>query len=180
VLHERHKRVGAVFNAASRGNRRSSWSAAAFFQRPYCPRLARHDSLHHPASTNRVPNEVKPRTAIVHLITSERVGRIHLELGADQAAPGQWRGGCERPSRGLPAGEKPRGCKLTIPASMFDRLHQTAIKRGKTMSELAGEILHRNLPHVNVELLDKPSGDADCRARGRRINPGSATPRGST
>jgi len=53
-------------------------------------------------------------------------------------------------------GEKPRGCKLTIPDTVFDRLRQTAIKRGKTMSVLAGEILNRELPYFEVKELDRP------------------------
>jgi hypothetical protein len=74
---------------------------------------------------------------------------------------GQSRGGLRatrprRPKNRLKPGEKPRGCKLNIPQSVFDRLQQTAIKRRTTMSVLAGEILDRNLPYFDVKQLDKP------------------------
>lgn len=65
-----------------------------------------------------------------------------------------------RKVRGLKAGEKARGCKLTIRESVFERLRQTAIKRKKTMSELAGEILHRNLPYFDVIQRDAPPDEA--------------------
>jgi len=63
--------------------------------------------------------------------------------------------------RGLPAGERPRGCKLTIPESVAERLRQTAIKRRKTMSELAGEIVNRNLPYFDVIQRDAPPPDSE-------------------
>ncbi len=74
---------------------------------------------------------------------------------------GQSRGGARttRPRSKRPRykpGEKPRGCKLTIPDTVFERLRQTAIKRGKTMSVLAGEILNRELPYFEVKEIERP------------------------
>ena len=56
----------------------------------------------------------------------------------------------------LKAGEKVRGCKFSIPESVFERLYQTARKRKTNMSILAGEILDRNLPYFDVIQRDKP------------------------
>jgi len=77
----------------------------------------------------------------------------------DQAGAenGQSRGGiARRRRRRLAAGEKPRGCKLTVPESVFERLRQTAIKRKTTMSIVAAEILHQRLPYFEVVQKDKP------------------------
>jgi hypothetical protein len=88
---------------------------------------------------------------------------------ADDQADGTTNGGGRgalRPNkarkvRGLVAGEKPRDCKLTTPKSVFERLRQTALKREKTMSVVAGEILHRNLPYFDVIQKDKPPDAGD-------------------
>jgi hypothetical protein len=66
-----------------------------------------------------------------------------------------------RKVRGIPPGEKPRGCKFTLPESVFDRLQQTAIKRRKTMSEVVAETLNSRLPYFDVTQRDRPPGDPD-------------------
>ena len=56
----------------------------------------------------------------------------------------------------LKPGEKPRGCKLTVPESVFERLRQTAIKCKASMSVVAAEVLDRNLPYFEIVQRDKP------------------------
>jgi hypothetical protein len=81
---------------------------------------------------------------------------------ADGESNGQERGGLRstRPPRvkkGRPKdGEKLRGCKLSVPESVFERLRLTAVKRKTNMSVLAAEILDRNLPYAVVTLTDRP------------------------
>jgi hypothetical protein len=80
---------------------------------------------------------------------------------ADGETNGQSRGPLRatrpRAKKGRPKdGEKLRGCKLSVPESVFERLRLTAIKRKTNMSVLAAEILDRNLPHVVVTLTDRP------------------------
>jgi hypothetical protein len=86
------------------------------------------------------------------------------ELADDQAdgeMNGQSRGALRptkpRAKKGRPKdGEKLRGCKLSVPESVFERLRLTAIKRKTNMSVLAAEILDRNLPYAAVTLTDRP------------------------
>ena len=87
------------------------------------------------------------------------------EPGDDQAhdgTSGQSRGGLRatRPPRAkkgrLKDGEKARGCKFTLPESVFERLRQTAINRKTSMSVVVAETLDRNLKYVTVTLTDKP------------------------
>ena len=75
---------------------------------------------------------------------------------------GESRGGLRatRPSRSkkgkLKPGEKPRGCKLTIPESVFERLRQTAIKRKTSMSVVAAKVLDGKLPYFEIVQREKP------------------------
>jgi hypothetical protein len=78
---------------------------------------------------------------------------------------GQSRGGLRsnRPTRAKKQrrdpGVKLRGCKLSIPEPVFDRLEQYAIKKKLTLSEAAGTILDKQLPYFEVIQRDKPSAD---------------------
>jgi hypothetical protein len=84
---------------------------------------------------------------------------------ADDGTNGEGRGGLRatRPTRSrkgkLKPGEKPRGCKLTIPESVFERLRQTAIKRKTSMSVVAAEVLDGKLPYFEIVQRDKPAAD---------------------
>jgi hypothetical protein len=87
------------------------------------------------------------------------------ELGDQQAGDGtngQSRGGLRptRPTRSkkgrLKDGERLRGCKLSIPETVFERLRQTAIKRKTSMSLVAAGILDGKLPHFEVIESDRP------------------------
>ena len=81
---------------------------------------------------------------------------------ADDGTNGESRGGLRstRPLRSkkgkLKPGEKPRGCKLTIPESVFERLRQTAIKRKTSMSVVAAEVLDGKLPYFEIVQREKP------------------------
>ena len=87
---------------------------------------------------------------------------VNGELVDDGETNGQSRGGLRatkppRARKGRPKdGEKLRGCKLSVPESVFERLRLTAVKRKTNMSVLAAEILDRNLPYAVVTLTDRP------------------------
>jgi hypothetical protein len=44
-----------------------------------------------------------------------------------------------------------KGRKLSLPDSVHFRLHLVALQRGKSASEVAAEILDRNLPKLRIE-----------------------------
>jgi hypothetical protein len=54
-------------------------------------------------------------------------------------------------TRRLDAGGPAVGCKLYLPQQLHGRLWQFSLERGKTISELAAEILDRHVPRYKVE-----------------------------
>lgn len=72
--------------------------------------------------------------------------------GADPATAKATRGPKKRRTR-ADAGES-RGRKLSLPDGVHFRLHLVALQRGKTASEVAAEILDRNLPKLRIERED--------------------------
>ncbi|MFI5458985.1 MAG: hypothetical protein ACHRXM_26450 [Isosphaerales bacterium] len=87
------------------------------------------------------------------------------EDGANGQSNGKSRGPLRatKPTRAkkgrLKDGEKLRGCKLSIPESIFERLRQQAIKRKISMSVLAAEVLDSKLPYFTVTSSEKPPAD---------------------
>jgi hypothetical protein len=56
-----------------------------------------------------------------------------------------------RSRRPAATGPKPKGRKLSLPDSVFDRLQLTAFQKRKTISAVATEILDLNLPKLRIE-----------------------------
>lgn len=54
-------------------------------------------------------------------------------------------------TRTLDAGGPQVGCKFYLPQQLHGRLWQFSLERGKTISELAAEILDRHVPRYKVE-----------------------------
>jgi hypothetical protein len=81
---------------------------------------------------------------------------LHSGELADESADGEEQGRGVRPSRSKPnrtPKKKPeagRGRKLILPDSLFDRLQLYAIKKRKTVSAVAVEVLDRNLPKLRI------------------------------
>jgi hypothetical protein len=71
---------------------------------------------------------------------------------ADESIEGEGRGETPpKPKSGrAPKKEKSHGRKLTLPDSLFDRLQLYAIKKRKTVSAAAVEVLDRNLPKLRI------------------------------
>lgn len=53
--------------------------------------------------------------------------------------------------RRIDPGEKTRGHKLSLSDAVFERLELTAIKRRMNVSQVAAEVLDRNLPRLRIE-----------------------------
>jgi hypothetical protein len=70
----------------------------------------------------------------------------------DESIEGESRGGTspKLKSGRAPKKEKSHGRKLTLPDSLFDRLQLYAIKKRKTVSAAAAEVLDRNLPKLRI------------------------------
>jgi hypothetical protein len=91
-----------------------------------------------------------PLALIQSTVTPPEPGDDPVDATAEASEPTTGSRTRSRSRRKPSAGDKVRSHKLGLPDGVFARLELQAIKKGSTASQVAAEILDRNLPHHRI------------------------------